>query len=677
MPFDRQGEHGAKASARASEGDTYWREAYESRTYGSGRSYEELLTAYSYGWESRTRFMGRTWEEMERDLEREWATGGGLSWEEVRVAVRDAWSRAEALAPTGKGYEGSATGDDAYWRENYSSRPYSDRRSYTDYQPAYRYGWEAEGSAVGGGMGGAGGGPTGSPPPSEPQPETLTSADPPATYALLSCPEVVLAEKEFEIRVGISSQPMSENDEPLEVPTSPEYRLVVHVVTDGFRLREGESERNELAVTREKPYPILVLHLTPMPQDTPVLPRLIRAKYSINGQAVGFAARSVAVVENPAFIDWVIQEERPQPGTISIPTTETAPDLTISILKGDLAGDLLWTLESPHEAFLPHRRFTSNLGNEPERFARLLVDKMNVREGTNGVYGFLLGHGLEISKKVPVSVWEVLRKVATKHSGQPLTVLILSDEPYVPWELAVMPVPLLDESAPPFLATQVNVGRWVMPSGEKPKLPPPAQLNVKTMAVVSGVYDDPDFQPLTQAVQETADLENLYGAVKVNADFDQVSKCLQGEPEVELLHFAVHGVYDPKGIQNGLVLVDKRTLDPFDIKGVNLTRAPFVFLNACQVGSGDKVLGDYAGLAEAFLFAGASGVIAPLWSVKDDLAKQIALDFYLQVAAGRQPAAVLRSERARFHRESTTATYLAYQFFGHPLLKLVGLRSRG
>jgi hypothetical protein len=34
--------------------------------------------------------------------------------------------------------------EDAYWRDNYSSRPYVKPGSaYDDYQPAYRYGWES------------------------------------------------------------------------------------------------------------------------------------------------------------------------------------------------------------------------------------------------------------------------------------------------------------------------------------------------------------------------------------------------------------------------------------------------------------------------------------------------------------------------------------------------------
>jgi Glycine zipper len=36
------------------------------------------------------------------------------------------------------------TEEDAYWRENYKTRPYAEgNRGYEHYQPAYKYGWEA------------------------------------------------------------------------------------------------------------------------------------------------------------------------------------------------------------------------------------------------------------------------------------------------------------------------------------------------------------------------------------------------------------------------------------------------------------------------------------------------------------------------------------------------------
>lgn len=47
------------------------------------------------------------------------------------------------LAGSARQEEGfSTTEEDAYWRVNYCSRPYCYGRSYDDFRPAYRYGWE-------------------------------------------------------------------------------------------------------------------------------------------------------------------------------------------------------------------------------------------------------------------------------------------------------------------------------------------------------------------------------------------------------------------------------------------------------------------------------------------------------------------------------------------------------
>jgi CHAT domain-containing protein len=98
-----------------------------------------------------------------------------------------------------------------------------------------------------------------------------------------------------------------------------------------------------------------------------------------------------------------------------------------------------------------------------------------------------------------------------------------------------------------------------------------------------------------------------------------------------------------------------------------------VFLNACQVGSGAKVLGNYAGMAESLLYAGAAGVVAPLWSVDDAVAREVAVRFYRRVVEeGQPPAEVFRQERARFtdDADGVSSTYLAYQFFGNPAMTM-------
>jgi hypothetical protein len=74
--------------------DAYWQSAYPARPYArADRSYEYYRVAYRYGAEHAAAWRDREFTNAEHDLRTEWAatqTGEG-SWEEMKVAVRDAW----------------------------------------------------------------------------------------------------------------------------------------------------------------------------------------------------------------------------------------------------------------------------------------------------------------------------------------------------------------------------------------------------------------------------------------------------------------------------------------------------------------------------------------------------------------------------------------------------------
>lgn len=82
----------------ASERD-YWHVNYMTRPYyKEGRSFGDYEAAYRYGWESAAAKSDPTFEEAEKThLAGGWAAARGespLSWDDVRDAVRDAWTRA-------------------------------------------------------------------------------------------------------------------------------------------------------------------------------------------------------------------------------------------------------------------------------------------------------------------------------------------------------------------------------------------------------------------------------------------------------------------------------------------------------------------------------------------------------------------------------------------------------
>ncbi|OAI43849.1 hypothetical protein AYO38_10350 [bacterium SCGC AG-212-C10] len=511
--------------------------------------------------------------------------------------------------------------------------------------------------------------------PSEPE------ADPPRTsYARLEAPAAVAGGTQFALDVGLSPAPVAgvTGGRVTRPPSSTgSYDLGIQVVADGFSLAPGESWRTEVRVTAEEPYPVTTLHLTAPATMARLEGRTVLALFEIDGQTVGFASRSIIVAADAsaaAEIELKPQEESSPP--LGMPTATEAPDLTVRITLAGVGGPgrLLWTLSTPYPGVaVPDEPIVVDIGGESSEFARQLVEGLGFREGKPGIYDYLLGLGNTIADQLPQSFFDVLGVCAghAAAAGRAPTVFIVSEEPHVPWELMTLLEPF-DASAPPFLGAQASVGRWVL-GNRRPKLPPPEQLTVEAMAVISGVYDSSHgWSRLLDAEREAEELCRVYNGVAVDAITPNVLGCLRGEPPADVWHFALHGTYDPGSTLDGLVLVDGIPLDPQQVRARPFARAPFVFLNACQVGNGAQVLGDYAGMAESFLYGGASGVVAPLWSINDALAHKLAVRFYEEAFAGESPAEVLRRERARFRDNPAggSATAIAYVYYGHPHLRL-------
>ena len=385
----------------------------------------------------------------------------------------------------------------------------------------------------------------------------------------------------------------------------------------------------------------MTIQLVPDAQDRPVLSTSIRAMYSIDGNPIGLAVRSVALVRSAELLASA-PAQPPAPGVdLSLPAGQVAPDLTVRIerAESEASGGLLVQLLAADPTIdMPDAPIRIDIGGDPAADLRRIVDEMQEVEGRPTQFVALRGIGLTIAEQLPIEFWNALSRIAARTGTRPPSILFLSAEPYVPWELAVVDPPL-DPDLPPFLAAQATVGRWVL-GQRRPALPPPMSVAVQGVAAVSGVYELPGWQRLAEAEAEAADIVRVYEAMPVDATIGGILDLLRGRPAADVIHFAVHGTYEAEEARDGLILVDGSALDPLAVKGIPLRGHPFVFLNACQVGRGSQLLGDHAGLAAAFLFAGAAGVIAPLWSIDDRLARDIAIRFYERAMRGEAPAEI-------------------------------------
>jgi CHAT domain-containing protein/Tfp pilus assembly protein PilF len=132
--------------------------------------------------------------------------------------------------------------------------------------------------------------------------------------------------------------------------------------------------------------------------------------------------------------------------------------------------------------------------------------------------------------------------------------------------------------------------------------------------------------------------------------------------QYRIVHFATHAVSDGEHPErSGLVLslFDRHGqpqngfLGLEQIYGLNLP-ADLVVLSACETALGRDIGGEgLVGLVRGFMYAGATRVMASLWSVDDEVTAQLMAHFYQHLEQeGLSPAAALRAAQIEIRKES-------------------------
>ncbi|KAF7335070.1 hypothetical protein MVEN_02257500 [Mycena venus] len=104
----------------------------------------------------------------------------------------------------------------------------------------------------------------------------------------------------------------------------------------------------------------------------------------------------------------------------------------------------------------------------------------------------------------------------------------------------------------------------------------------------------------------------------------------QGMRDASWVHFACHGVQNAsKPTESALLLAGSERLTLSKIIQLALPHADLAFLSACQTATGDKKLEEESvHLAAGMQLAGYRGVIATMWTIRDNDAPQVASSVY-------------------------------------------------
>jgi hypothetical protein len=258
-----------------------------------------------------------------------------------------------------------------------------------------------------------------------------------------------------------------------------------------------------------------------------------------------------------------------------------------------------------------------------------------------------------------------LRRTLSDLRHQVTTLQILSDDPWIPWEIL-----RLDDGL--FLCEAFALTRWIYQV-------PQRTLRLPLTRIAAVVPRNSD---LPHAESEWEDLQSLAG------DERQVERILARRKEIAAAfrtgsydgwHFTGHGFFRINAPDlSSIYLENHEELTPVDLAGDAKRMGkprPLVFLNACYTGQSGLSLTDAGGWAPCFARAGAGAFLGTLWPVRDSRSRDFARAFYQKFIGGLPFAEAVREARRAIYSEGDN-TWLAYTVFGHPLAVCRGVGEK-
>lgn len=166
-------------------------------------------------------------------------------------------------------------------------------------------------------------------------------------------------------------------------------------------------------------------------------------------------------------------------------------------------------------------------------------------------------------------------------------------------------------------------------------------------------FGNPTGANLPAAEAEVKAIAQVFPSTEVLSGGEVTKVALNAEQRLNkrIVHFATHGILNATTPAESYIQLAKAAspsqehLTVGEVWDLPFKKVTLVTLSACESALGDKEPdgGEITTLAEAFSSAGATSVLASLWSVGDESTKELMVEFYRQLAAGQSKAAALQS----------------------------------
>ena len=465
----------------------------------------------------------------------------------------------------------------------------------------------------------------------------------------------------------------------------------------GGGAREGPALRRTIAVPQEgDSQPAVFLFQL---ADDRTGPQWVTVDFYHRGRNAGSLTLEVAVRSFPflrggtrRLADISSEEEEVPPvfGTasvvragegVSIPqgTPIPAADIELRITRDADGRTLHFHLHSQKISALDGRSAGSIVFNDlsrPDLFFDRLAERLSTfaaRAGTDlpGAEAVRMevevaDLGIELYEQLfPAPLRQLYWEIKTRRdAGELRNLLIVSDEPWIPWEL-VKPYDFVDgeDVEDDHLAGAWCMSRWLAGAAV------PSDLNIRAARLVAPMIS---LEFVNQEIQyfDSLAARKIETAAPVTTRDQFLDLAEQGG--AQLLHFATHGNYNQAFVDESPIVLEGDPLFPSDLtrrraKGLRREK-PLIFLNTChgaRVGYNLTGLGGWAKRLVDHL--GVTAFVGALWEVHDELASRFAHIFYEELWAGKTLGEAFYSARQQVRAlQGANPTWLAYTLYGDP-----------
>ncbi|MEG4857026.1 CHAT domain-containing protein [Microcoleus sp. K1-B6] len=484
-------------------------------------------------------------------------------------------------------------------------------------------------------------------------------------YPNLDCPDKAIINQKFSLTVELLMEQPEEQSPSVVIPDIGTLELPeVEVVLSA---REFDLESSNVQVMKVDRDDDSQVRFNLIPRQ--LGEQRIKVDFWHKGSRIGTARRNVLIAEK--LLDITVPQSD-ESLLLEFKTVKTVPsqDLDLLIDVGSDGKTLLFRLHSSKvDVDYNHRKAGQvTLEGSPLEKMQVIYREMTsmarrvptTQEGREQTERRLtaIGNSLWdelISEPLKQEYWEFKTRVKS--------LLITSEEPWIPWEM-IKPYRNNDDGKveqEPFWCQQFALSRWLSMGGTADEM---------IIGRVRPIAPTPtNLASVKEELLFIEQLSTLCSGITPLTTFGtrlQVLDCFTNE-EFSLLHFACHGTFDATSPNNSAIKLSDGELRPSDIQVQFKGRRPrpIIFINACHGAREEFSLTGLGGWATKLVKARVGAFIGAMWEVSDELALQFAKTFYTKLLKENESIA----ESFRLAREDIrkaapyNSTWLAYSLY--------------